>query len=74
MKSIDVVKKGGEWVGRSGDREVAREATKDAAVRSTARFARAQPEPISVRIHKQNGQIQEERTYPRSADPRGSRG
>jgi hypothetical protein len=25
----------------------------------------------SVRIRKRNGQIQEERTYPRSADPRG---
>ena len=28
----------------------------------------------SVRIKKRNGKIQEERTYPRSADPRGSRG
>ena len=28
----------------------------------------------SVRIRKRNGRIQEERTYPRSADPRGSRG
>ncbi|MGD9866771.1 MAG: DUF2188 domain-containing protein [Hyphomicrobiales bacterium] len=28
----------------------------------------------SVRIRKQDGRIQSERTYPRSADPRGSRG
>jgi hypothetical protein len=28
----------------------------------------------SVKIKKRNGRIQEERTYPRSADPRGSRG
>lgn len=28
----------------------------------------------SVRIRKRNGTIQEERTYPRSADPRSSRG
>ena len=28
----------------------------------------------SVRIRKRNGQIQEERTFPRSADPRKSRG
>lgn len=28
----------------------------------------------SVRIRKQNGRIQSERTYPRSADPRGSKG
>lgn len=28
----------------------------------------------AVRIRKRNGKIQEERTYPRNADPRGSRG
>ena len=28
----------------------------------------------SVRIHKQDGRIQEERTYPGSKDPPGSRG
>jgi len=28
----------------------------------------------SVRIHKQNGQFVEERTYPRSRDPKRSRG
>ncbi len=27
-----------------------------------------------VRIHKKNGRIQEERTYPRKADPRHSKG
>lgn len=28
----------------------------------------------SVRIHKTDGTIQEERTYPRGRDPRGSKG
>ncbi|MFA6294885.1 MAG: DUF2188 domain-containing protein [Candidatus Paceibacterota bacterium] len=28
----------------------------------------------SVKIQKENGRIQEERTYPRSADPRESKG
>jgi hypothetical protein len=28
----------------------------------------------TVRIHKQDGKIQEERTYPRSADPRRTKG
>lgn len=28
----------------------------------------------SVRIHKMNGKIQEERTFPRSQDPKGSPG
>lgn len=30
--------------------------------------------PVSVRIYGKNGRIQEERTFPRSADPRKSRG
>lgn len=28
----------------------------------------------SVKIHKENGRFQEERTYPRSSDPSSSRG
>lgn len=32
------------------------------------------PDGGSVRIHKQHSGIQEERTYPRSRDPRKSRG
>ena len=44
------------------------------AIKQTATKARADAEPVSVKIHKENGRIQEERTYPRSADPRGSKG
>ena len=29
---------------------------------------------VSVKIHLQNGEIEEERTYPRSADPKSSPG
>jgi len=43
-------------------------------VRKTAEVAKAAPKPVSVKIHKLNGQFQEERTYPRSADPRQSKG
>ena len=32
------------------------------------------PEGGSVKIQKENGRFQEERTYPRSKDPRGSEG
>jgi hypothetical protein len=39
-------------------------------VRKTARQARADREAVSVKIHTQNGRIQEERTCPRKADPR----
>jgi hypothetical protein len=74
VKRIDVVKKGDEWVGKTKSDVVARAPTKVEAVRKTARVARATPEPTTVKIHKENGQMQEERTYPRRADPRKSKG
>ncbi|MHC8361662.1 hypothetical protein ACYZUA_15410 [Pseudomonas sp. LS2P72] len=33
-----------------------------------------QDKTASLKIHRENGTIQEERTYPRSADPRKSKG
>jgi hypothetical protein len=74
VKRIDVVKKGDHWEGRSGTTTVAQGRTKVDAVRNTTKVAKADSQPVSVRIHKENGQIQEERTYPRSADPRRSKG
>lgn len=76
MKRIDVVKKGGKWVGESGGRTVrgTGASTKVQAVKNTAGAARKAPEPVTVKIHKENGRIQEERTYPTSADPRRSKG
>lgn len=37
-------------------------------------LARREPGGVSVRIYRKDGRLQEERTYPRSADPRRSRG
>lgn len=76
MKRMDVIKSGDEWKGTSGGKTVrgTKADTKEAAVKQTAAAARASKEPVSVRIHKQDGKIQEERTYPRSADPRRSKG
>lgn len=74
MKRIDVVKKGERWVGQAGRQEVAAASTKTEAVRRTARVAKADPQPVTVKIHKENGRIQEERTYPGKADPRRSKG
>jgi hypothetical protein len=48
-------------------------ATKAAATKGGV-LERAVGKSGSVKIKKRNGKIQEERTYPRSADPRGSRG
>jgi hypothetical protein len=65
--------KGGGWDIAQGRRVVAHVDTKVEAVRRGAAVARQQP-ASSRRIRKQNGQIEEERTYPRSADPRRSKG
>jgi hypothetical protein len=74
MKRFDLVKKDDQWVARSGTKVVARAAKKADAIRETARAARADPQPVSVRIHAQDGRIQEERTYPQKSDPRRSKG
>jgi hypothetical protein len=76
VKRIDVVKKGDGWLGESGGETVrgTKAPTKEKAVQQTIAAAKKDPQPVSVRIHKQNGKIQEERTYPRSADPRSSKG
>lgn len=74
MKRIDVVKQGDGWVGKQDGRVISRGDTKVEAVRNTAAVAQNDPDAVSVKIHKTDGTIQEERTYPRSADPRQSRG
>ena len=76
MKRIDVVKKRDGWAGESGGRTVSntKAPTKAEAVKKVAAAAKKDSQPVSVRIHKLDGKIQEERTYPRSADPRKSKG
>lgn len=76
MKRIDVVKKPDGWAGQSGGRTVpnTKAPTKAEAVKKVAAVAKKGSQPVSVRIHKTDGKIQEERTYPRSADPRSSKG
>jgi len=73
---MDVVKKNDQWRAESRGRAVPGTSAprKTEAVKKTAQKAKAAREPVSVRIHKENGRIQEERTYPRGADPRKSRG
>jgi Uncharacterized protein conserved in bacteria (DUF2188) len=71
---IDVVKKGAGWVAQQGQNAVVQASTKVEAVRKAAQYAIKSGVPTSLRIHKVNGQIQEERTYSRSDDPRRSKG
>ena len=76
MKRMDVVKKGDKWRAESKRRAVPGTTAprKTDAVRKTAQKARSNPEPVTVKIHKEKGGIQEERTYPRKADPGRSKG
>ena len=74
MKRIDITQKGKQWVAKSGTNIVASAGKKVDAVRKTAKAARAMPDAVTVKIHKIGGEFQEERTYPRKADPRSSKG
>lgn len=74
-KVYHVTKTDSGWQGKREDKMIpaAKGATKREVVQKTIEVAK-QHEPSSVRIHGVNGRIQEERTYPRSSDPHGSRG
>jgi hypothetical protein len=74
VKRIDIVKKKDQWVGESSGKVVTRARVKTEAVRKTARLAKADSQPVTVKIHKENGRFQEERTYPPKADPHRSKG
>jgi hypothetical protein len=76
VKRMDVVKKGDQWRAESKGRAVPGTSAprKTDAVKKTAEKARANAEAVTVKIHKEKGGIQEERTYPRKADPRKSKG
>jgi hypothetical protein len=76
MDRYDLSHDGNNWKlqRQGGDRasKVFDGMTKEEAVRGTSDFM--QDHPGSVRIHKLDGTYEEERTYPRSADPRQSPG
>lgn len=59
-------KVGGERASVTGD-------TKKEVVQKTIELAKKQPES-SVVIHKQNNEIEEERTFPKSSDPNPPKG
>jgi len=63
----------GGWDVAQGTRTVVHVDAKLEAVRRGTALAKQQP-AASLRIRKQDGQLQEERTYPRRADPRKSKG
>lgn len=73
-KTFTVSKSGAGWkASESGGNVVASGKRKSDVVRDAARIARQQPS-ASLRIQGRDGRIQDERTYPRSSDPRRSKG
>lgn len=64
----------GQWKLKKEDADRATKVfdNKEEAVKESAEFMR--DHGGSLKIHKQDGTFQEERTYPRSADPRDSKG
>jgi hypothetical protein len=78
MHNYHLVHRQGEW---KLEGECARRATvafhdcsKRDAIRQCAERFNHGKEPVSLKIHKLNGRIQEERSYPHGHDPRRSRG
>jgi hypothetical protein len=74
-ESFHVTKTSKGWEGhREGkERPVAKGTTKKEVVSEMIRVAKHH-QPSSLMIHKVDGKIQEERTYPRSSDPRKYKG
>ena len=74
MKEISVVHRQENWVAESGSEILLAADKKEDAVRLAVELARSLGEPVSVRIHRADGQFQEEHTYRRSSDPSRSPG
>ena len=74
MDNYHLKKDEGQWkLTRQGaERAALTSDTKEDALKKSMEFM--QDHGGSMKIHKENGRIQEERTYPRSADPRKSPG
>jgi hypothetical protein len=73
-KMYTVSKSQNEWQAKeSGGGVVAQGDRRAEVVRAAVKVARQQ-DSASLRIQRGDGRIQEERTYPRSSDPRSSKG
>jgi len=69
-KTYHVTKTEDGWQGKleGGKKASVKGKTKEEVMRKTIEIAKNKGNS-SVKIHKQNGQIQEERTYPKGTDP-----
>jgi hypothetical protein len=71
--TVSKSKDGGWEAKETGGGLVASGDRKPEVVRAAVKEARSQ-DSASLRIQRADGRIQEERTYPRSSDPRASKG
>ena len=74
LKRYDLTKKGENWAlkGQGADRATLTAPTKAEALQKMQEFMA--DKHATVRIHKTDGTIQEERTYQRADDPTSSKG
>jgi hypothetical protein len=74
MDNYHLTKKGDEWrlAKENAERATKTFETKEEAMDYSKDFMK--DHGGSLKIHKGNGQFQEERTYPRSSDPKTSKG
>lgn len=74
MDNYHLTYQGGEWKLKKGgtDRVIKNFETKKQGINYSTGYVKQCGG--SLKIHKENGQIQEERTYPRSADPKKTKG
>jgi len=74
MDNYHVTKKGNKWnLTKEGNQRASRTAdTKNEIIKETQEFMKDRTG--SVKIHKEGGGFQEERTYQRKDDPRRSKG
>ena len=74
MDNYHVTKEDDAWkFGKEGvKRSISTAETKAEAIKDMRQYMKTHEG--SVKIHKENGRIQEERTYPGSKDPRSSKG
>lgn len=78
MKKFHLTKDNDQWklTKEGGERATKTFAgkNKEEATRESAEYLKNLNDAASMKIHKLNGQFDEERTYPKSADPKESKG
>lgn len=75
MTNYHVTKNGNSWkLKREGAKRATAVAETKSELMNVIKGGQHSKNPSSVKIHKLNGQIQEERTYPRSSDPKQTKG